>query len=79
MPDRTRKLLLNRREIREISGALQTKGKSCVATSLYWRDQLVKCEIALATGKRAYDKRKTIREREWNREKDRLRKQAFND
>ena len=75
-PDRTRKLLLNRRELREIAGALQIKGKSCVATSMYWREQYVKCEIAIATGKRAYDKRKTIQEREWNRQKERLRKQS---
>lgn len=75
-PDRTRKLLLNRRELREIATALQIKGKSCVATSMYWREQYVKCEIAIATGKRAYDKRKTIQEREWNRQKERLRKQS---
>ena len=76
-PNRTRKLLLNRRELREIAAALQIKGKSCVATSMYWREQYVKCEIAIATGKRAYDKRKTIQEREWNRQKERLRKQAI--
>ncbi len=75
-PDRTRKLLLNRRELREISLALQVKGKSCVATSMYWSQQYVKCEIAIATGKRDYDKRKTIQEREWNRQKERLRKQV---
>lgn len=76
-PDRSRKLLLNRRELREIAAALQIKGKSCVATSMYWREQYVKCEIALATGKRAYDKRKTIQEREWNRQKERMRKQSI--
>lgn len=74
-PDRTRKLLLNRREIREIASALLIKGKSCVATSMYWQNQYVKCEIAIATGKRNYDKRKTIQERDWNRQKERLRKQ----
>ena len=74
-PNRTRKLLLNRRELREIAAAVQIKGKSCVATSLYWRQQYVKCEIAIATGKRDYDKRKAIQEREWNRQKDRLKKQ----
>ena len=76
-PDRTRKLLLNRRELREVAAALQIKGKSCVATSMYWREQYVKCEIAIATGKRAYDKRKTIQEREWNRQKERIRKQSI--
>ncbi len=76
-PNRTRKLLLNQRELREIGAALQIKGKSCVATSMFWRQQRVKCEIAIGTGKRNYDKRKTIQEREWNRQKDRLRKQAI--
>ena len=76
-PGRTRKLLLKKREIREISGAVQIKGKSCVALSLFWSNQFVKCEVAIATGKREYDKRKTIQEREWNRQKQRLRKQAL--
>lgn len=76
-PSRTRKLLLKRHELREISVALQIKGKSCVALAMYWRKQFVKCEIAIATGKRAYDKRKSIQEREWNRQKERLRKHAI--
>ena len=76
-PKRSRKLLLNRREIREIAAAVQIKGKSCVALSFYWNKQFVKCEIAIATGKREYDKRKTIQEREWNRQKQRLKKQAL--
>lgn len=76
-PSRTRKLLLNKREIREIASAVQIKGKSCVAVSFYWSKQFVKCEVAVATGKREYDKRKTIQEREWNRQKQRLRKQAL--
>lgn len=67
-PDRTRKLLLNRREIAKISEALQQKGYSCVCLSLYWKKHLVKCQIALAKGRRAYDKRRVIKAREWERE-----------
>ena len=74
---RMRKLLLNRREIREIGMAIQAKGHTCVALSMYWRENLVKCEIALAVGKREYDKRKTIQQREWDRQKQRLLKQNF--
>ena len=74
-PSRSRKLLLHRREIREIASAIQTKGKTCVAISMYWSSNLVKVEIAIAVGKRQYDKRKAIQEREWNRQKQRLAKQ----
>lgn len=68
IPDRTRKLLLKQNEINKISVALRQKGYSCVCLSLYWKKHLVKCEIALAKGKRAYDKRHAIKERELSRE-----------
>ena len=74
-PSRMRKLLLNRREIREIAIAIQAKGLTCVALSMYWREQLVKCEIAIAQGKREFDKRKTIQQRDWDRQKQRIIKQ----
>ena len=67
-PIRTRKLLLNRRELGKLFGAVQQKGFTCVALSLYWKKHLVKCEIALAKGKKEYDKRHTERERDSNRE-----------
>ena len=75
-PRRTRKLLLHANEISRIFMAVQTKGQSCVATSLYWKGQRVKCEIALGKGKRSEDKRASIRERDWKREQARLAKQA---
>ncbi|UTW46540.1 SsrA-binding protein SmpB [bacterium SCSIO 12696] len=71
-PDRTRKLLLNRRELAKIFQAVQQKGYTCVATALYWKKHLVKCEIALAKGKADHDKRETEKRRDWDREKQRL-------
>lgn len=66
-PDRTRKLLLHTREIAEIFRTTRLKGKSCVALSMYWKHAFVKCEIATVEGKKKYDKRKTIRDREYQR------------
>ena len=68
---RTRKLLLNRREIAKIQRELATAGSTLVPLSLYFSDGYAKVEIALATGKRAYDKRQTIAARESRREADR--------
>ncbi len=70
-PDRTRKLLLHRKELSRLFNATAQKGNTCVALSMYWKGNRVKCEIALATGKKLYDKRAAIREREWNRDKSR--------
>ncbi|MGS2723678.1 SsrA-binding protein SmpB [Porticoccus sp. GXU_MW_L64] len=71
-PDRTRKLLLNRRELAKIFQAVQQKGYTCVATALYWKQHLVKCEIALAKGKADHDKRETEKRRDWDRQKQRI-------
>ncbi len=71
-PKRTRKLLLKQRELGDLFNATQKKGFTCVATALYWKKHLVKCEIALAKGKQAHDKRATEKDRDWNREKQRL-------
>ncbi len=71
-PKRTRKLLLSRREIARIRNATEREGYTCVATALYWKKHLVKCEIAIAKGKKAHDKRATEKERDWNREKQRV-------
>ncbi|MCI5107300.1 MAG: SsrA-binding protein, partial [Pseudomonadales bacterium] len=59
------------RELARLFEATQAKGKTCVCTKLYWKDHLVKCRIALATGKQAHDKRATKKDREWNIEKQR--------
>ncbi|MCH9691487.1 MAG: SsrA-binding protein SmpB [Gammaproteobacteria bacterium] len=71
-PDRTRRLLLNRREIAKLMAAVNQKGHTCVATALYWKKHLIKCEIALAKGKANHDKRETEKERDWNRQKQRI-------
>ena len=71
-PTRTRKLLLNRREITRLQEAAQQKGYTVVATALYWKEHLVKCEIALAKGKQEHDKRETEKERDWQLQKQRM-------
>lgn len=71
-PTRQRKLLLNRREIDTLIGAVQAKGYTCIALSLYWKNDKVKCEIALAKGKKQHDKRDAEKDRDWNRQKQRL-------
>lgn len=71
-PTRTRKLLLNRRQIDALIGGVQQKGYTSVCLSLYWKGHLVKAEIALAKGKQQHDKRETEKERDWNREKQRI-------
>ena len=72
---RTRKLLLHKKEIARMIGATQQKGQTCIPVALYWKSNKVKCEIALATGKKEHDKRATIKERDWNRDKSRMLKQ----
>src|SRR5690606_27237936 len=69
---RTRKLLLHRREIDTLVGKVQREGFTLVPTSLYWKGNKVKCELALARGKQLHDKREASRERDWNREKQRI-------
>ena len=67
-PTRTRKLLLHKCELGKLFGAVQQKGYACVALALYWKKHLIKCEIALAKGKKEFDKRATEKERDSDRE-----------
>jgi len=72
-PRRPRKLLLHRKEIDRLLGAVQREGRTLVPLRLYFNDKgRVKLELALATGKKAHDKRATIAERDWKREQGRL-------
>ncbi|MCG8315733.1 MAG: SsrA-binding protein SmpB [Pseudomonadales bacterium] len=71
-PLRSRKLLLHRRELGQLFGAVAKQGLTCVPLALYWKSGRVKCEIALAKGKKLHDKRATEKERDWNREKQRV-------
>ena len=69
---RTRKLLLHRREIDELIGRVQRDGYTLIPTALYWKGNKVKMELALARGKQTHDKREASKERDWNRDKQRL-------
>ncbi len=75
-PQRTRKLLLHANEIARIFVATRQKGYACIATALYWKGQRVKCEVALAKGKKQHDKRATVKDREWSRQRERILKDA---
>ncbi len=70
-PKRNRKLLLHKREIREIWNAVRQKGMTIVPVKMYLKDGLVKVDIALAKGKKLYDKRHEIAKRDVERELDR--------
>lgn len=70
-PRRDRKLLLHRKEISRLVGAVEAKGYTCVALALYWKNGRVKCEIALVKGKKLHDKRAAEKEKDANREKQR--------
>ncbi|HWP01799.1 MAG TPA: SsrA-binding protein SmpB [Methylococcus sp.] len=74
-PTRTRKLLLRRDELNKLIGQVERKGYTLVPLVLYWKDGRVKLEIGLARGKKHHDKRATEKERDWQREKQRLMKQ----
>jgi SsrA-binding protein len=71
-PQRTRKLLLHNEELAKLIGAVERKGYTIVPTAMYWKKGRAKLEIALAKGKQAHDKRAAIKERDWNRDKQRL-------
>lgn len=72
-PKRPRKLLLNAREINKLFGAVERKGMTLVPLSIYFnRTGRAKVELALAKGKQAHDKRASIKERDWKRDKARV-------
>lgn len=74
-PRRHRKLLLHRRQIDKLIGAVQREGRTLVPIKLYWNEKgLAKLEVGLAKGKKLHDKRDTAAERDWQRDKARLMK-----
>ena len=74
-PRRHRKLLLKRKEIDKLIGAVQRDGRTIIPTKLYWNDKgMAKLEISLAKGKKEHDKRETTAARDWQRDKARLMK-----
>ena len=72
-PKRPRKLLLHNHQIRKLIGAIRREGRTVVPLQIYFnKEGRAKIEIALATGKKAHDKRHTIKERDWQRQRSRL-------
>ncbi len=71
-PTRTRKLLAHRREIDRLIGLVDRKGYTLVALSAYWSRGRAKMKIGIARGKKAHDKRATIKERDWKRDQARM-------
>ena len=68
-PKRNRKLLLNKREINKLIGRINREGYTLIPTKLYFRKGKAKVEIAVAKGKKQYDKRHTKKKRDWDRER----------
>ena len=73
-PTRPRKVLLRSRELKRLMGKLQEKGYTLIPLKLYFKDQYAKVELGLAKGKKKFDKRESIREREEKRDLERARK-----
>jgi SsrA-binding protein len=71
-PNRNRKLLLNKKEINKLIGRVNREGFTLIPTKLYFKKGKAKIEIAVAKGKKAYDKRNVKKKRDWNREKARF-------
>lgn len=73
-PVRTRKLLLHTEQIKRLIGKVEQRGFTLVPLNLHYSKGRVKCEIALAKGKKLYDKRQSSKDKDWQREKARLNK-----
>lgn len=71
-PLRTRKLLLHRSELNKLIGAVERRGYTVIPLRMYWKRGRAKVEIGLAKGKKLHDKRAVQKERDWQREKQRL-------
>jgi len=76
-PIRARKLLMQKREIKRLIGKIEEKGYSLIPLSAYLLRGLIKVELALVKGKRKYDKRHILKEREMKRELDQLKKKNY--
>ena len=68
-PDRNRKLLLNKKEINKLMGRINREGFTLIPTKLYFKKGKAKVEIAVAKGKKQYDKRQVKKKKDWEREK----------
>ena len=61
-PTRSKKLLLNKKEIFQLDDSVKKKGLTCVLKKMYWKNNLVKCDIVVGKGKKTYDRRQDIKE-----------------
>ena len=68
-PIEERKLLLNKKEINKLIGKMQREGFTLIPTKMYFKKGKAKIEIAVAKGKKQYDKRQAIKRKDWNRDK----------
>ena len=68
-PSRTRKLLLTKSELSKIFKGTQEKGLTCLPIKIFWKDNLVKLKVSLGKGKSKFDKRESIKQKEWKKEK----------
>ena len=73
-PTRTRKLLLHRKELDRLIGAVERKGYTLVPLNLHWARGRAKVDIGLAKGKKAHDKRAAVKDRQWKRQQERIMK-----
>ena len=71
-PERSRKLLLNRRELSKLHEAISQQGLTIVPLNLHWHQRLAKVTVALVRGKKQYDKRESAKKSDWQREQGRL-------
>ena len=71
-PQRSRKLLLHQRELNKLLGYVERRGYTIVPLTLHWKNNRVKLEMGLAKGKKSHDKRAMEKERDWQREKQRI-------
>jgi len=71
---RTRKLLLNRNQLNQLIGKVERQGYTLVPLSFYWKHNKIKMQMALVKGKKTHDKRDTIKERDWQRDRARIMK-----
>ena len=71
-PIRTRKLHLTKSELSKIFKATQEKGLTCIPTKLFWKENLIKIKISLGKGKTKFHKRRSLKEKEWKKEKSKI-------
>lgn len=71
-PARSRKLLFHKKEITTLLGLTERRGYTLIPLALYWKQNKLKIEVGLAKGKKSYDKREAEKDKDWQREKQRL-------